>query len=443
MSELDEARASGSAARQAEIDELERRLNEAEKVRTELTYRHAAEVEGLTEALEERTRISEEQAARLAGLADLERRYADQLSEVSSRHQAVEGDLTALRAELDSARSATAAAVSERDQFSAETDTLRQALEQAREEGERTRQEIAARLEADVAALKDALNEAMGEQARLAETVAAREEAANSAYARVSELELSLNELQQSTQGTLAELEGRLTAARDEAEGLARERDAVERRYSARLAALEAALAAVQAAGRRSATRLNDAAKAASLVARQMLDLAAVTADGGGVSAGELAARVERPLREVLGEHITLTVLVAAPDSLLAAPADVVEQALVSVALNRGAALESGQVTVEVADVAVDEDAARGRAMTPGQYVLVAAHVNGEGATANLPKELFESADVRTWQHAGAGLDSASEAIRSAGGFIWLAPEGPEGVAFELYVPREVDGETR
>ena len=369
VAELEEARAAGAstAASSAELDALEARLAEAERARTELTYRHAAEIEGLTEALEERTRISEEQAARLTGLAETERRYADQLAAVSGQHQAAESEIENLRAEIDRTRAAIADAVGDRERLQGETDALRASLEQAKEEGERARHEVASRLEADIAALKDALNEAMGEQGRLAETVASREEAANAAYARVSELELNLNELQQSTQSTVAELEGRLAAARQDAESIAQARDAAQARFAARVTALEAALAAAQAADRRAAVRLTAAAKAAGQAARQVLDLAALTSEGSGVSAGELASRVERPLREVLGSSLELAVLVAAPESVLAAPPQIVEQLLVSIALNRSAAVSAGQVTVEVADVGVDEDAARGRAMTPGE----------------------------------------------------------------------------
>jgi PAS domain S-box-containing protein len=485
-----------------ELAGLEQRLAEAERLRTELTYRHSAEVEGLTEALEERTHISEEQAARLTELTELERcRVEDlaaaseqykavetQLAALSEQHKALEGELAALagehkaaeadratlserhtaaeaelaaltgqyqaaeadlarlRSEVDETRTSAASLASERDGFQAETETLRAALEQAREEGDRARHEVVRRLEADVAALKDALNEAMSEQGRLAETVAAREESANSAFARVGELETSMAELQESTAGSLADLEGRLAVAREESDSLAQAREAAEIRFAGRVAALEAALAAAQAAERRSAVRLGVLARSAGRVAREMLDLAATAAEGNGVSVGELASRIERPLGDVLGSTISVAVLVAAPDTMLAAPPEIVEQALLALGVNRGASMRSGQVAVELAEVEVDEDAARGRgSMTPGPYVLVAVHVTGEGASDGLPAELFESADPQVWDQAGAGLPAAFEAVRSCGGSMWLAREG-DGVVFELYLPRESDqspGETR
>jgi signal transduction histidine kinase len=159
-------------------------------------------------------------------------------------------------------------------------------------------------------------------------------------------------------------------------------------------------------------------------------------AAGAGVGAQVLAQRIEQPLKDVLGADISLAVAVAAPDSVIAAPPDRVEQALVALAVNRGAAMRGGQIVVEIADVTVDPDAARGHGgMNPGEYALVAVHVSGKGAAEGLAKNLFESGDANAWSQAQAELGGAHEAARALGGTLWLAHEGP-GVVFELYLPR-------
>ena len=71
-----------------------------------------------------------------------------------------------------------------------------------------------------------------------------------------------------------------------------------------------------------------------------------------------------------------------------------------------------------------------------GEYVLLAAHVIGEGAADNLPGDLFETGDAARWEHADAGLSSAYDSVRAFGGNLWLAKEGPTGVVFEMYLPR-------
>jgi PAS fold len=415
-SDLERAREgqADSKAHLAELQQLEQRLREAEAHRAETANRLTAEVEGLTEALEERQRISEEQAVRLKQLTGLEAELAD----ASARHSAVETERAALLAEL----------------------------ELARHEREQRESELSTRLsqyEADVAALKDALNESMNEQARLAETMSAQEATAEAAVeaarARVAELERSLTELQGTTAQNVSDLEQQLATARQESEQLAASRREADEVYLQRASALESALASTQAAERAAASRLRDVARAAEQVARQVLDLAAAAGAGSGVSAGALAARIQKPLSEVLGQEVTLAVLVPSPDSLIDAPLEVVEQALLAVAVNRGAVMRTGQVAVELAEVTVDDSASSSRGgLPPGPYVLVAMHIAGQGATEALPRELFESADRARWESASAGLPAAHESVRLAGGWIWLAQEGNSGVVFEIYLPRDV-----
>ena len=145
----------------------------------------------------------------------------------------------------------------------------------------------------------------------------------------------------------------------------------------------------------------------------------------------------------MLGSDISLALAVATPDSVIAAPADRVEQALVALAVNRGAAMRSGQIVLEIADVSVDADAAKGRGnMIPGDYALVAVHVAGQGAADGLPGNLFESVDAAAWSGAPAELGGAHEATRAMAGTLWLAREG-HGVVFELYLPRQAAVEAR
>lgn len=383
--ELAEARQSqiGTVAEAAEIAVLERKLAEAAEHRAELTARHAAEVEGLTEALDERTQISDEQAARLTATAASQARLSAELTDAGARHDA--------------------------------------AVEAARTSMDQAKQELAAGFEADITALKDALNQAMEDQARLAQTLASHEEAARQSESRVGEMKRAL----------------------EEASAAVRARQQVEKTYQSRTAVLEAALASARAAEQQAMARFASLGNVADRIAEDVRKLAAAVASGAGLKAGALAERIERPLVDVLGKEISLAVLVATPDMVIAAPADRIEQALVALAVNRGAAMRSGQIAIEIADVSVDEDAARGRGgMAPGDYALIAVHVAGEGAGDGLPQELFETGDAETWSRAQPELAGVHEATRAGGGVLWLANEGA-GVVFELYLPRRVAQEAR
>ena len=420
--ELAEARSLGKAAEANEVAALERKLAEAAELRSALALQHAAEVEGLTEALDERTRISDEQSARLNEMAASEQRLKAELAEALARHESAATEGASARQALESARASASGAV----------------------------QEVTTRFEADVQALKDALNQAMEDQAQLAEqaatheqTAAAHEQAASDARHRVAELERAVAELQQSTGETIRGFESRVEALdRDLAAATAAHQE-LERQHQARLGQLEAALGAARDAERQVAARFATLAQAANRVAQEARSLAASASASAGITAQALATRIEQPLKDVLGGDISLAMAVATPDSVIAVPADRVEQALVALAVNRGAAMRSGQIVLEIADVSVDQDAAKGRGdMIPGDYALVAVHVAGEGAADGLPGTLFESGDASAWSSAQAELGGAHEATRATGGTLWLAREGP-GVVFELYLPRQAAVEAR
>jgi hypothetical protein len=222
-------------------------------------------------------------------------------------------------------------------------------------------------------------------------------------------------------------------------EGLAQSRRLAEAALNARIGSLEGELKVVRQAERESIARLNALSEVAQRVAREMTDAAASAklASAQGFTIGALAGRIEKPIGDVLGSGISVAVLVASPDTAVNASIERVEHALIGLAVNRGAAMRAGQVALEFADVDVDDGAARARGgMKPGAYVLLAAHVIGEGAADNLPADLFETGDAARWERADAGLSSAHDSVRTFGGSLWLAKEGPTGVVFEMYLPR-------
>jgi PAS domain S-box-containing protein len=422
LNEVRQAQTDGAASA-GQLSELEKQLHQALEERAAVTKRNAAEIEGLTEALEERTRISEEQSARLAQYAELEKALKSEASELAGRHEALSADLDVLRKEYDLLQKSAGASGAERE-------ALRAQLEKG--------QADVAQAQADVQVLKDALNEAMAEQGRLAETVGAHEGAVTEAQARISELERALSAAQEQAAGKAADLESQLGTARQEMEGLAQSRRLGEAALNARIGSLEGELKVLRQAERDAVTRLNVLSEVAQRIAREMTEAAANAelAAAPGFTVGALAGRIEKPIGDVLGSGISVAVLVASPDTSVHASIERVEHALIALAVNRGAAMRGGQVALEFADVDVDDGAARARGgMQPGEYVLLAAHVIGEGAADGLPGDLFETGDPARWEHADAGLSSAYDSVRAFGGNLWLSKEGPTGVVFEMYLP--------
>jgi len=104
---------------------------------------------------------------------------------------------------------------------------------------------------------------------------------------------------------------------------------------------------------------------------------------------------------------------------------------------SRRLSMLSGQVTVEIAQVAIDEAVGRARGMSPGGYALIAMNIEGPGAQQGFPPEVFDSADPRAWRAVKEELQAARTAILGAGGQVWLSREGASIMIVEFYLPRE------
>lgn len=150
-----------------------------------------------------------------------------------------------------------------------------------------------------------------------------------------------------------------------------------------------------------------------------------------------LADRLNNELPRRLGDGLTMQLLAASADVPVAVEEGAAVNAIGAFADSRRASMLSGQVTVEVAEVAIDEGVGKVRGMSPGRYALVAMNIDGPGAQQGFPPEIFDSADPRPWREVKDDLQAARTAILGAGGQVWLTREGASIVIVEFYLPRE------
>jgi PAS domain S-box-containing protein len=424
---------SDADTRLAEIAELKRRVDGLEHDRQRSTERHAAELQALTEALEQGRQVNQEQTAHLQRFADLEERFAT----LTQRHaqsevaaQTLAADLENSRIELDAARAESATARAESaaaravaDAARLDADTTRADADTAREGADAARADAnAARADAD-AARAEAADVRIG----LEKEIATGRTLLESAHAEVARYLADLAALREELDGAIHTQVEQVARAQREAE-----------LNAARLAAIEIALAAAQSARDSAIARAHGLAQAGSRLARQLeseVGAAAVI----GISAGELGQQLETAVANADG-HLPIAVMVAAPDVRSSVTFEIVQQAIDAIASDRRAVASTGRIVIEVAPVDVDEGASRSRGdMRAGAYLLVAMHVVASDAAGGLAPELFESTDPAVWAHAGSPLFTAFEAMRLARGWLWLAREGASDVVFELYVPRVED----
>ena len=157
------------------------------------------------------------------------------------------------------------------------------------------------------------------------------------------------------------------------------------------------------------------------------------------VDINTLVRQLEKLLRRLLSEDIVLATALA-PDlhTVKVDPASI-EQVLVNLAVNsRDAMPEGGQLTIETANVELDQVYADTHVtVIPGPYVMLAIGDTGQGIDAATRARIFEPFFTTKEQGKGSGLGLATVygIVKQSGGYIWVYSELGHGTVFKVYFP--------
>ena len=153
-----------------------------------------------------------------------------------------------------------------------------------------------------------------------------------------------------------------------------------------------------------------------------------------------VVAEMGQMLPRLIGEHIEYSFL---PESKLAsvkADPGQIEQVILNLAANaRDAMPRGGKLSVQTANVLVDEaKAAKQQPMTPGRYVLLSVGDTGHGMDEATKTHIFEPffTTKEIGKGTGLGLATVYGVVKQSGGFIWVESSPGAGTTFEIYLPQ-------